>query len=145
MTNRNVFIVHGHDTKALTDLRDILADLGMHPIILKDKPDMGLTIIEKFERYANGSVFAFVLLTPDDRQAAQEKGLKKFRARQNVIFEMGWFFHKLGRARTRLVHKGIVELPSDITGVIYIEFKNEVAEIREQIRAALFEGGLIEA
>jgi predicted nucleotide-binding protein len=44
----------------------------------------------------------------------------QLRGRQNVIFELGFFFGKLGRQRvTVLLEKG-VEKPSDIEGLVYI-------------------------
>ena len=44
------------------------------------------------------------------------------RARQNVIFEHGYFIGKLGRNRVVALHQGNVELPSDLEGVLYISF-----------------------
>jgi predicted nucleotide-binding protein len=43
------------------------------------------------------------------------------RARQNVIFELGYFAGKLGRGRACLLRKGDVEIPSDLYGVIYTD------------------------
>jgi len=143
MANRKVFIVHGHDAKAKADLKGILVAAGVQPIILMEQPDGGSkTIIEKFEYYAEQCVFALVLLTPDDLQASQLKKAQRYRARQNVIFEMGWFFKHLGRNRTRLLHKGAVELPSDTTGIIYLRFRKHVGEIAKEIVQALADGGL---
>ena len=42
------------------------------------------------------------------------------RARQNVIFELGFFIGCLTRARVRCLYIDGVELPSDYHGVIYI-------------------------
>jgi hypothetical protein len=45
---------------------------------------------------------------------------KELRARQNVIFELGFFVGKVGRHKAfALVEKGVA-LPSDIHGLIYI-------------------------
>jgi len=140
--NVNVFVVHGHDDKARIQLCDMLKELGVNPIVLMEQPDRGQTIIEKFERFAKQSVFAFILLTPDDKQASDLEESEVFRARQNVIFEMGYFMSKLGRDRTRLIHRGKVELPSDVTGIIYLPYKNDIEELKDEIRLALFDGGL---
>jgi len=56
-----VFIVHGRDPVVL-ELKNYLQNslkLG-EPVILAEKPNAGKTIIEKFERYAEGTEIAFV-------------------------------------------------------------------------------------
>jgi predicted nucleotide-binding protein len=63
--------------------------------------------------------FAVVLLTPDDLGGATTAPAQVARARQNVIFELGYFVGKLGRGRACLLRKGEVEIPSDLYGVIY--------------------------
>ena len=62
------FIVHGHDEQSLMQLKDYLQNTlqWQEPIILRDHPSAGKTIIEKFEEYASGIDCVFVLLTPDD-------------------------------------------------------------------------------
>src|SRR5262249_21722503 len=82
--------------------------------------DQGRTIIEKFEDCVNQVGFAVVLLTPDD--IAGTPSAPAARARQNVIFELGYFAGKLGRGRACLLRKGEVEIPSDLYGVIYKDF-----------------------
>ena len=49
----------------------------------------------------------------------QKDNLKE-RARQNVIFELGFFIGMLGRHRVCALYKGGVELPSDLSGVLWI-------------------------
>jgi predicted nucleotide-binding protein len=96
-----------------------LERIELEAIILQGQPDQGLTIIEKFETYANQVGFAVVLLTPDDIGGAALAPAQASRARQNVIFELGYFVGKLGRGRACLLRKGEVEIPSDLYGVIY--------------------------
>lgn len=138
-----VFIVHGHDSAAMFELKEFLLSLGLDPILLFQQDDNGLTIIEAFEKYASGCEYAFVLITPDDKVASLLGGKELWRARQNVILEMGWFMHKLGRARVVLLHKGEVDLPSDITGVIYLGFQKSIFEVSEKIRQRLKGQGLL--
>lgn len=116
-----VFIVHGHDTAAKSEVARFVGKLGLPETILDEKPGRGMTIIEKFEEYASNAGFAIVLLTPDDVGAAKDKrdDLKP-RARQNVIFEMGYFVKGLGRGRVCAMSNEEVELPSDLAGVEYI-------------------------
>ena len=78
--------------------------------------------MEKVERHAEVA-FAVVLLTPDDVGAVATNPADVHpRARQNVIFELGYFLGKLGRKRVAALRKGEVEKPSDYDGVVYTPF-----------------------
>ena len=102
-----------------------------------------LGYIEKFETYAKQCSFAFILLTPDD-PSAKVRGVEgRWRARQNVIMELGWFMARLGRSRVTMLHKGVVEIPSDVSGVLYLSFLSSVLEVSERIRQRLRGCGLI--
>jgi len=82
----------------------------------------------------------FVLLTPDDAVPAEDASDEvKRRAHQNVIFEMGYFLGKLGRHRGRvlLLYKDPLELPSDISGLIYINITRGIEAAGEDIRREL--------
>ncbi len=116
-----IFVIHGHDESSRETAARFLERLGLEPVILHEQPNKGRTIIEKFEEHAQVG-FAVVLLTPDDVGAlANDKNNQKPRARQNVIFEFGYFIGKLGRERVCALVKGNVETPSDYDGVIYIQ------------------------
>ncbi|MDU0736329.1 nucleotide-binding protein [Pseudomonas aeruginosa] len=119
--SRRVFVVHGHDEAALQGLARFLEKLGLEAIILREQPDQGRTIIEKFEASASEVGFAVVLLTPDDLGGTVKSGISDPRARQNVVFELGYFSGKLGRGRVCLLRKGEIEIPSDLYGVIYTD------------------------
>lgn len=113
-------------------------------IILHEQPNQGQTIIEKFEDHAGKVGCAIVLLTPDDKGSTKDSDDWKSRARQNVIFELGFFFAKLGRGKVICLHKGDVELPSDINGIIYIRFDNDLkkevySELRKELKAMGFD------
>jgi Predicted nucleotide-binding protein containing TIR -like domain len=47
------------------------------------------------------------------------------RARQNVVFEFGYFVAKLGRTHVSALHERGVELPSDINGLVYISLDED--------------------
>jgi len=117
---RRVFVVHGHDEEAKQSAARCLEKLEMEAIILHEQPNQGRTIIEKFENYADVG-FAVVLLTPDDMGAARDDidNLRP-RARQNVVFELGFFVGRLGRQRVCALHKGDVEIPSDFASVLWV-------------------------
>ena len=115
-----IFIVHGRDNETKETVARFLEHLDLEPVILHEQPSQGRTIIEKFERHARVG-FAIALLTPDDVGALQEDARNlKPRARQNVIFEFGYFIGRLGRNRVCALTKGDVEIPSDYDGVVYI-------------------------
>ena len=117
---KEIFVIHGRDNEAKETVARFLQNLDLTPVILHEQPNQGQTIIEKFERNAQVG-FAVALLTPDDVGALknEEKKLKP-RARQNVVFELGYFLGRLGRERVCALTKGNVELPSDYDGVAYI-------------------------
>jgi predicted nucleotide-binding protein len=116
-----VFVVHGHDEAALQAVARFLEQIGLEAIVLREQPDRGRTIIEKFQECAGHVGFAVVLLTPDDVAGTVAAPASALRARQNVIFELGYFAGKLGRGRACLLRKGNVEIPSDLYGVIYTD------------------------
>src|SRR5207253_4763411 len=118
--SNRVFIVYGHDVDAREQLELLLRRMKLEPVVLQNIPSAGQTIIEKLETCSDVT-FACVLLTPDDEGHAIAKvNEKKPRARQNVVLEMGMFLAKLGRKRVAILHKGSIELPSDINGLLYI-------------------------
>lgn len=132
------FVVHGHDSAALLELKNYIQNTlkWQEPIILREQASCGKTIIEKFEEYAHGVDCAFVLLTPDDKVVTQGSDDEKRRSRQNVIFELGFFYSHFGRrsGRVFLLHKGPVELPSDIAGIVWIDIEKGINAVGEDIR-----------
>jgi predicted nucleotide-binding protein len=118
--NNKVFIVHGHNNEIKLDVARTLEKLGLHPIILHEQANSGRTIIEKFEEHSDVG-FAVVLLTDDDLGKTKKDELLNTRARQNVILELGYFIAKLSRERVCPLYTKGVELPSDLSGVLYVE------------------------
>jgi predicted nucleotide-binding protein len=120
-SSRKVFLVHGYDEAALQATARFLERVGLEVIVLREQPERGRTIIEKFEECASEVGFAVVLLTPDDVGGKVTAAQIASRARQNVIFELGYFVGKLGRGHACLLRKGSLEVPSDLYGVVYTE------------------------
>ncbi|XZK07171.1 TIR domain-containing protein [Clostridium perfringens] len=115
-----VFIVHGHDNEAKIEVARFVERLGLEAIILHEQVNDVMTIIEKIDRYSNVG-FAIVLYTPCDiGYPKEEESLKKFRARQNVVFEHGYLISKIGRNNVCALVKQDIEIPNDISGVVYI-------------------------
>ena len=142
---RPVFIVYGHDLAARDQLELIFHRMGLEPIILGNLAAAGDTIIEKLEKYLrdHGNVgFACVLLSPDDE--GYKAGMpeeRKYRARQNVVLELGMVLARLGRRRVAILHKQSIELPSDIAGLLYIPFTERVEEVKNRLFTELREAG----
>lgn len=117
------FIVHGHDKgKKKNDVKEFIETyFKVTPTILKEQPYATETIIKNLENYSDVG-FAIVLFTPDDCGFPKKKVLKiKKRARQNVIFELGYFMGKFGRNRVCILNSGEIEIPSDIDGILRID------------------------
>ena len=119
--SRKVFIVHGHDNDALQSVARFISRIGLEEIILSERPDGSRTVIEKFEAESGDVSFAIVLMTPDDSGNALASESKRLRARQNVLYELGYFAGKLGRGKVLVLKKGDIEIPSDLAGVLYTE------------------------
>jgi len=124
-----IFVVYGHDKEARDQLESMLRRWGLDPLILDQLPSKGQTIIEKLEDYTGDVDFAVVLATPDDigyRKGHQDE--EAFRARQNVVLELGMLLVKLGRPKVAILLRNQEEMerPSDIQGLIYIPFKTDL-------------------
>ncbi len=141
--SKNVFIVHGHNASARTQLSSLISSFGLHPVVLTEESERGMTVIEKFEYHAPLCSFAFALLTPDDKAVESADGNSRWRARQNVIFELGWFMAKLGRARVVVLCQGEIEMLSDLHGLIYLPFQENILEVTPRLAAALRDAGLL--
>ena len=138
--SNKIFVVHGRNEEVKHQAARTLEKLGLEPVILHEQPNRGRTIIEKFEDAAESAGFAVVLLTGDDEGGLRRgKSDPKPRARQNVIFELGYLSAKLGRRRVCALVEGGVETPSDYDGVVYIPLDDHGAwrlSLAKELRAA---------
>jgi predicted nucleotide-binding protein len=130
------FIVHGHNEARKFEIaRFIENDLKRKAIILHEQANKGRTIIEKFEDYSSVD-FAVALWTGDDFGRVKTSQEDNLRARQNVIFETGFFIGKIGRKNVIVLYEDGVEIPSDYTGVIFIRLAdNWKDDLRKEIEA----------
>jgi predicted nucleotide-binding protein len=137
--SRKVFVVHGHDETTKIMVARFLEKLDLEAIILHEQANKNRTIIEKIEAHRDVA-FAVVLLTPDDvgNVAVDSENLNP-RARQNVIFELGYFMGYLGRDKVCALKKDEVEILSDYDGVIYTSLDKHGAwktQLAKEIDAA---------
>lgn len=133
--DRKAFIVHGHDTTKKIETARFLEKLGFQAVILDEQANGGDTIIEKLEKHTDVG-FGIVLYTPDDegKVKAQQIELRP-RARQNVIFEHGLLIGKLSRDRVfPLVTDTNIELPSDISGAVYMTNNGWEFQLAKEIK-----------
>ena len=149
----NVFVVHGHSARWREEVARFVQRIGpdLEVVILKEQPNIGRTLIRKFEDHAAGVAFAVVIATSDDVGAvatalpdSASRSEEIFdvlepRARQNVVFELGYFFGLIGRSRTVvLLEQGTTE-PSDIDGILYIPLDEDgawKAELGREMKTA---------
>lgn len=128
---KKVFVVYGHDQTIRTQLEAMLRRWGLEPLILDQPPTEGQTVIEKLEGAIAEAPFGVVLATPDDEGCrANPPDEKAYRARQNVVLELGMLLAKLGRQNVAILLKTQenMERPSDIQGLMYIPFKDDIAK-----------------
>jgi DNA-binding response OmpR family regulator len=129
--SRRIFISHGQNELLKLKLKDfIVSRLSEKPVVLSEQPSRGLTVVEKLERVSADCRFAVILMTRDDEQ--KDGGM---RARQNVVHEIGFFQGRYGRKRVVLLAEIGVELFSNISGIVRIDFdRDRFEEIFESIR-----------
>lgn len=131
--NKKVFVVYGHDVNARTQLEAMLRRWELEPLILDQLVSGGQTIIEKLEEYTNQVDFGIVLATPDDiGYPKRDESKKRYRVRQNVALELGMLLAKIGREKVAILLSQAEEMesPSDIQGLLYMPFKDNVEEAK---------------
>lgn len=130
--------MHGHNTTILQEVARLIEQLRLTPVILNERPNAGATLIEKLEAHA-GVQFAIVLATADDVGRKAQADQQQARARQNVIFELGFFVGRLGRNKVAVLLEPSIEIPSDFHGVAYHELDTRGAwklALAKELRAA---------
>lgn len=130
---KKIFIVHGHDGELKQSVARIIEKQDIEAIILSEQANRGRTIIEKFENYADVGG-AICLFTSDDLGREKSATKNQPRARQNVVFEAGYFMGKLGRERVVLLADSGVEMPSDLSGVVYTSTGNWQVELLKELK-----------
>jgi CheY-like chemotaxis protein len=144
-----IFLAHGRDAQAMNNVKQELEDrLKLGVIVLAEQTGGGRSILEKLEENSRVE-FAVVILTPDDMAceatpeiaAGRSKPEYTLRARQNVIFELGFFIGRLGRKHVFVLCKGDVEIPSDYRGIGFISLNGD-EDWRRKLAQELSAAGL---
>lgn len=126
----NIFIgssTEAHEQGILLEVAKIVEDCKMEPIRWNQSPSIfeaGKCTLENLEdmihkRNIDGSIFIY---SSDDKTWYRGKDVG--RPRDNVIFEHGLFSGKLGRTKSIIIKYGNVELPTDLSGITYIDFSD---------------------
>lgn len=144
---RKVFVVYGRDLSTRNDLEALLRRWRLEPILLDQLTSQGDTLIEKLERSMRDAAFAVVLATPDDEgHIASRPDETKFRARQNVVLELGMMLRGLGRKKVAILlpqlERGVMERPSDIDGLIYIPYTDSIDDAKVTLAKEMNKQGL---
>ena len=105
-----VFIVHGHNGEIKEAVARIIEKQGLEAVILSE-------------------------FTADDKGRRASDTSDKDRARQNVVFETGYFIGKLGRENIIIIAGSSVEIPSDLYGVVYTSQSDWKTEVLKELKA----------
>lgn len=118
LPSKKAFIVHGHSALR-REVAQLIKQLGYEAVILEEVPNGGLySVLDKFEREArNGVDYVVVIYAEDDRSFPSG----------NVDLEAGYFIRALGRDRLCILRKGDLNLPSDLSGILFIDVDTEEA------------------
>lgn len=123
--SNQIFIVHGNEITMLNAVVATLKRLGHESLISHDRSLEDKSIFQKFIDHP-GIGFAVVLLSADDigYRKDQTPNEARLRARQNVVFELGFLMGKLGRERVFVlyVEQRNFELPTSYFEAIYTPY-----------------------
>lgn len=125
-----IFLVHGHDILK-KDAVQLLLEKSYEVIVLAEQVNRGQTLIHKFMENVNRVLYAVVLISGDDvggSAKVMDRSTFKPRARQNVIFELGFFLGRLDPKRVCTLYEKGVEIPSDYVGVGYVPMDGDWQE-----------------
>ncbi|MBU0515506.1 MAG: nucleotide-binding protein [Proteobacteria bacterium] len=149
--SKKVFIAFGRDVALTPQVEVLLKDLELEPIIMESAAYRGKTNIGKFEGLSGTVGCAIVLFTADDLgctradyDEAKTEGFEKAvellkpRARQNVVWEHGFFCGLMSRSKVIALVAPGVELFSNIDGLGRVTVDNSekwkaslIKELRE--------------
>jgi predicted nucleotide-binding protein len=142
-TSQRVFIVHGRDQHFREVVARFVERQQYQPVILAEQVNQGRTLFEKLLDEAADAAFAVAILSPEDLGGLRTENEYRARARQNVIFELGYFVALLGRKRVVALVQPDVEIPSDIAGLLYIEVRDDSDAWKMQLAKEMKAAGLV--
>lgn len=142
--NKKVFIVHGHDNSLRDTVANFLESKNLEPIVLCKQPSNGCTVIEKIEE--NDDVgYAVILYSPCDVGKSKKQQELTQRARQNVVFEHGYFTARLGRRNICVINNSNdIEFPGDVLNLVRIFYDSNSKDWENDLSRELKSVGLLD-
>lgn len=118
---RTIFVSHGHDHEAMLEVKDVIENTKLngqdkfhaHYFQQEFKEGDSTLVPRIWQESINNSTAAIVLLLKEDSIN------ETFRARQNVIHELGYLQAKFGSRRVLIVIEEGVDFPSNIQGEMF--------------------------
>lgn len=133
ISSQKVFIVHGHNGELKEAVARFVEKHGVDAIILSEQASQGKTFIEMIE--SNSDVGgAICLFTADDLGRSEDSDTDRSRARQNVVFETGYFIGKHGRDHIVILRDDGVEMPSDLSSVATTSTGNWETKLLKELK-----------
>jgi predicted nucleotide-binding protein len=122
---REVLLARGRDEHWAQAVAHLLEQSGSHELtILDQRGTQRAALLEGAEERLAGRRYAVVLLTADDiggpREDSAEEPYFAPRARQQVVFEMGFLAAALTPARVCVLYEEGVELPCELDGIAHV-------------------------
>ena len=131
-----VFIAHGGESTALNKLCSFLEALGVEPLVVEVEPSGGRLTEPQVDEYMKQADCAIILATFG--HIVDTKTRKKY-PRLNVVDELGRCRKAFPQKTILLLEKG-VELPSNVSGIVYERFtkqnrENAFIKVAKELRA----------
>lgn len=120
---KRVFISHDKSIEWVKVQTYLEKDLGISTLELAQEPNLGRTVLQKFNEESQKCSVAVIVMTGEDLTDDGE-----IRARENVMHEIGFFQGLYGLQNVVLLHEQGVNIPSNIHGLVYISFPKDTAE-----------------
>ncbi len=134
-----VFMIHGHSSDWRSIASFIEKDIGLKVIDMKTEGEPGETIPARFLKHASSVAAAIAVVTPDDVgwDRKNDPWQCRPRGRQNVWFEVGWFWARLKPDRLMLLVKKMpdgseIEIPSNLNGLDVTDYEEPIS-VREEV------------
>ena len=121
---KNILIVHGRNDGVKDKVANFISKLGIEPIILNEQLNRGRTLLEKLEEYSDIKAAIIILTNEDTGNYSGDSEYEK-KARENLIFEAGYFLGKLGKHNMIVIAEQGVILPSVLEGYTYFTMDME--------------------
>ncbi|HEY54952.1 MAG TPA: nucleotide-binding protein [Dehalococcoidia bacterium] len=118
------FISHGKGGGALLKLEKFIRELGIEPIIVKDRASADRTADDKVNDYLKEADFVIIFATGDDEIKVKGKDKGVFQPRQNVIHEIG-LAQRTHPGKIIYLLEEKAQFPSNINPKVYERFARQ--------------------